>query len=441
MQQNHPKSVHLLDMQYRMHPQISAFPSREFYEGQLKDGQDMGQLRQQPWHRSTLLGPYRFFDVQGVQERGHRGQSLVNTRELDVALQMYERFSKDYRECDLQGKIGIITPYKAQLFELRNRFKARYGEGITDIIEFNTTDAFQGRECEIIIFSCVRASSTGGIGFMTDIRRMNVGLTRAKSSLWILGDSRALVQGEFWKKLIEDARARDCYTSGDILAKFRRPLEQNPNAPAPASGASTPAHASDSDVAMLDAPPPQPVKPSRPAEKPSPTRGAIPGFGAGNPPSVTPRPANAQGPVIHTSADRPRSADAKKRPLDGAGTSQPSAKRMANESHRSTLAGKFGQKPIKPPKAPKGPTDPSAMSVLGMTPPERPPPPPATSSAAAKTSSMNPPPNGPTSFDRQQQPNTQRPPAQAPPRNGPPANAPTGPRKKKSKPSFLIQRR
>jgi senataxin len=328
MQQNHPKSVHLLDMQYRMHPQISAFPSKEFYEGQLKDGQDMGRLRQQPWHKSTLLGPYRFFDVQGVQERGHRGQSLVNTRELDVALQMYERFSKDYRECDLQGKIGIITPYKAQLFELRNRFKARYGEGITDIIEFNTTDAFQGRECEIIIFSCVRASSTGGIGFMTDIRRMNVGLTRAKSSLWILGDSRALVQGEFWKKLIEDARARDCYTSGDVLAKFRKPLEQNPNAPAPASGPSTPAHTSDSDVVMLDAPPPQPAKPSRSSEKPSPTQGAIPGVGAGNPPPVTPRPANAQGPVIHTAADRPRSAEAKKRPLDGAGTSQPSAKRV-----------------------------------------------------------------------------------------------------------------
>ncbi|KAJ2971510.1 hypothetical protein NQ176_g7651 [Zarea fungicola] len=226
MQQNHPQSVHLLDMQYRMHPEISHFPSKEFYEGQLHDGQDMAGLRQQPWHRSALLGPYRFFDVQGTQERGRRGQSLVNTRELEVALQMYDRFSKEYSNCNLVGKIGIITPYKAQLFELRNRFKARYGEEITDIIEFNTTDAFQGRECEIIIFSCVRASSTGGIGFMTDIRRMNVGLTRAKSSLWILGDSRALVQGEFWKKLIEDAQARDRYTQGDIINMFRRPLER-----------------------------------------------------------------------------------------------------------------------------------------------------------------------------------------------------------------------
>ncbi|MCQ8811687.1 C-terminal helicase domain-containing protein, partial [Escherichia coli] len=78
----------------------------------------MVTLRQQPWHESALLGPFRFFDVQGVQERGRKGQSLVNTKELDVALQMYDRFSKEYSDCDLAGRIGIITPYKAQLFEL-----------------------------------------------------------------------------------------------------------------------------------------------------------------------------------------------------------------------------------------------------------------------------------------------------------------------------------
>lgn len=61
---------------------------------------------------------------------------------------------------------------------------------------------------------------------MTDIRRMNVGLTRAKSSLWILGDSRALVQGEFWAKLIQDAKARDRYTRGDVLAVLRKPTEK-----------------------------------------------------------------------------------------------------------------------------------------------------------------------------------------------------------------------
>jgi senataxin len=326
MQQNHPKSIHLLDMQYRMHPEISVYPSREFYEGQLQDGQNMGELRQQPWHKSLLLGPYRFFDVQGVQERGQRGRSLVNTKELDVAMQVYDRFSKEYHEVDLTRKIGIITPYKAQLFELRNRFKARYGEGITNIIEFNTTDAFQGRECEIIIFSCVRASSTGGIGFMTDIRRMNVGLTRAKSSLWILGDSRALVQGEFWRKLIEDAQARDRYTKGDILGMFRRPLEQAK----PGTYLTTPARiapaqkGSDHDVVMRDAPmAPPPPKPA-PAHTGSARPPPIPGLGGLGKPEVVPRSGGP--PVIHTG----KPAETKKRSIDGSDTNQqPMTKRVS----------------------------------------------------------------------------------------------------------------
>ncbi|KAI1181291.1 SEN1 N terminal-domain-containing protein [Nemania sp. FL0916] len=223
MQRNHPDDVHLLDTQYRMHPEISLFPSYEFYERRLVDGGDMANLRRQPWHQSELLGPYRFFDVKGSQEKGQRGKSLVNLEELKVAMQLYERFTLDYPEVDLKGKIGIITPYKAQLFELRDKFTRRYGEKITEHIEFNTTDAFQGRECEVIIFSCVRASPTGGIGFMTDIRRMNVGLTRAKSSLWILGDSRALVQGQFWNKLMENAKARNRYTAGDVLGMLKKP--------------------------------------------------------------------------------------------------------------------------------------------------------------------------------------------------------------------------
>lgn len=250
MQQNHPKSVHLLDTQYRMHPEISAFPSKEFYDGLLYDGDDMGRLRLQSWHQAKLLGPYRFFDVEGVQERGHKGQSLVNQNELAVAVQLVKRFQNDFPDIEHKGKIGIITPYKAQLFALRERFVGTFGQDILNQIEFNTTDAFQGRECEIIIFSCVRASPTGGIGFMTDIRRMNVGLTRAKSSLWILGDSMALRQGEFWNKLIEDARSRDLYTRGDVLGLLRKPSE----IVATGSSWSDYGNRKPVDVQMIDAP-------------------------------------------------------------------------------------------------------------------------------------------------------------------------------------------
>ena len=182
----------------------------------------MGPLRSRPWHQSELLTPYRFFDVQGLHQSAAKGHSLINVAELQVAMQLYERLTTDFRGCDLAGKIGIITPYKGQLREMKTRFAARYGNDIFSMVDFNTTDAFQGRESEVIIFSCVRASNKG-IGFLADIRRMNVGLTRAKSSLWVLGNSQSLVQGEFWNSLITNARSRNVYTDGDVLKLLERP--------------------------------------------------------------------------------------------------------------------------------------------------------------------------------------------------------------------------
>ncbi|KAG0651762.1 tRNA-splicing endonuclease positive effector [Hyphodiscus hymeniophilus] len=227
MQRNHPKDVHLLDTQYRMHPEISAFPSQQFYHSRLVDGPNMAQARDKPWHVSSILGPYRFFDVEGVQTKEARGHSFINVPEMNAAMALYRRLKADYGGYDFKGKIGIITTYKAQLIELKSRFARQYGDQIFEEIEFNTTDAFQGREREIIIFSCVRAKATGGIGFLGDIRRMNVGLTRAKSSLWVLGDSRSLQQGQFWNRLIEDAKARDKYTGGDVMGLFSRPTTRD----------------------------------------------------------------------------------------------------------------------------------------------------------------------------------------------------------------------
>ncbi|KAI2639346.1 SEN1 N terminal-domain-containing protein [Xylaria nigripes] len=399
MQRNFPNDVHLLDTQYRMHPEISIFPSNEFYERRLVDGSDMAKLRHQPWHRSQLLGPYRFFDVQGIQEKGHRGQSLVNVEELKVAMQLYERFTLDYPEVDLKGKIGIITPYKAQLYELRERFARRYGDKITQYIEFNTTDAFQGRECEIIIFSCVRASSTGGIGFMTDIRRMNVGLTRAKSSLWILGDSRALVQGEFWNKLIVDAKARNCYSGGDVLRLLKIPGAKLPPSTADShmqlSTSSEPqtqnfkgpghvseitsrrsSHASSTrsveDVVMKDAPPTKPAMsnkyktPQLPEtytliERNSGMGHTPSGFGGINErgePAVVPR-STSDRPIIHESGS--------KRPGEDLDVGK-SAKKVAKEAvGRMPPAIPRGVRvPVAGPRPMRRPQDPAAMAVLGI---------------------------------------------------------------------------
>ncbi|KAI8934922.1 hypothetical protein NX059_008591 [Plenodomus lindquistii] len=233
MQKNHPDDVHLLDTQYRMHPEISLFPSQTFYDGKLLDGGDMAALRKAPWHKSMLLGPYRFFDVQGQQEAAPKGHSLINMKEIDIAIRLYKRLTSDYPDYDFKGKVGIITPYKSQLRELKARFTAHFGPQAEEIIDFNTTDAFQGRESEVIIFSCVRASPAGGIGFLQDIRRMNVGLTRAKSSLWVLGNSQSLMRGEFWRKLVVDAKDRNRYTGGDVTRMLH---EHSSKYPAPKEG-------------------------------------------------------------------------------------------------------------------------------------------------------------------------------------------------------------
>jgi senataxin len=166
----------------------------------------MAKLREKPWHKDPILGPYRFFDVQGQQTSF--GSSLTNKMEIDAAMRLYNKLMDSCPTYDFKGKIGIITPYKAQFNAMKRQFQEEYGKGILDSIEFNTTDAFQGRECEIIIFSCVRASE-GSIGFLNDYRRMNVGLTRAKCSLWVLGNTRSLVNGKDWKAMIEDAQRRN----------------------------------------------------------------------------------------------------------------------------------------------------------------------------------------------------------------------------------------
>lgn len=256
MQKNHPDDVHLLDTQYRMHPEISIFPSKEFYDGRLLDGKDMAALRARPWHQSDILGPYRFFDVQGTQQSAPRGHSLVNIAEIDMAMKLFARLTTDCRGYEFTGKIGIITPYKSQLRELRSRFAQRYGDAIFDTIEFNTTDAFQGRESEIIIFSCVRASVGRGIGFVSDIRRMNVGITRAKSSLWVLGNTQSLMQGEFWAKLIIDAKNRGRYSGSEVLKLLQNPLfKMDPNFVSKRKNSSQPiVSLATSDVEMLDAP-------------------------------------------------------------------------------------------------------------------------------------------------------------------------------------------
>ena len=231
MQKNFKESVYLLDVQYRMHPQISKFPSKEFYNSRLKDGPDMAVLNKRPWHDIEAYSPYRFFNIKGQQIRNDKTQSLSNKIECRIILEIVEDLYRRFSNVDWSNRIGIISPYKEQVRLLKRTFIDRYGSLITKQVDFNTVDGFQGQEKDIILFSCVRAETHTGVGFLADIRRMNVALTRARASLWVVGSVDALVKNKTWRDLFNDAKDRNLVTEAYI--GFTRSLEggQTPSKP------------------------------------------------------------------------------------------------------------------------------------------------------------------------------------------------------------------
>lgn len=212
MQKNHPDSVHLLDVQYRMHPEISKFPSLSFYDSKLKDGANMLTKNERPWHKEYPLTPYRFFDIVGKHQKNELSRSLFNYQEAKVTLELVAKLMQILPDNKFKGRIGIISPYKEQIRVLKEVFRKKYGQNILNEIDFNTVDGFQGQEKEIIIMSCVRASETGNVGFLSDVRRMNVALTRARTTLWILGNAQSLRRNKVWNELLADAQQRNCIT-------------------------------------------------------------------------------------------------------------------------------------------------------------------------------------------------------------------------------------
>lgn len=212
----HP--VIMLNQQYRMHPDICRFPALHFYDGKLKNGYDKSR-KSAVFHETDALGPYVFFDiVDGRESRGKNSSalSLYNEFEAEAAVEVLKLFKKKYPLEFVGGRIGVVTPYRSQLYLLRSRFTQAFGSSLMAEMEFNTVDGFQGREVDILVLSTVRASEryTGinSIGFVADVRRMNVALTRAKLSLWIIGNARTLQANENWAALLKDTEERGLIT-------------------------------------------------------------------------------------------------------------------------------------------------------------------------------------------------------------------------------------
>ena len=201
--------VHLLKTQYRMHPSIREFPSTQFYAGELEDGPRMAAKTRRDWHKNPLFRPFVFMDVQGKEYQGN-GASWANDEEAAMVVALVRALVDGYPDLASGEKIGVISPYKAQVRNIRKRLTEALGAEKSKAVDVNSIDGFQGREKEVCVFSVVRAPTHGhGLGFVADERRINVGLTRARTSLVVVGSAKSLKGDKNWGGLVASARDRD----------------------------------------------------------------------------------------------------------------------------------------------------------------------------------------------------------------------------------------
>ena len=202
---NKPEVVSLLKVQYRMNDEIMRFSSDWFYGGMLQSAPEVK-------YRSILDfdTPIEWVNTEGMdcnEEFVGENYGRINKPEAELSIgQLKEYITKIGRERFLEERIdvGLISPYKAQVQYLRQLVrKDAFFKPYRSLITINTVDGFQGQERDVILISLVRANEDGQIGFLNDLRRMNVAITRARMKLIILGDASTLTKHAFYKKLYE----------------------------------------------------------------------------------------------------------------------------------------------------------------------------------------------------------------------------------------------
>ena len=219
--ENQPEAVTLLKVQYRMNDTIMKFSSDWFYHGEVESDESVK-------HRSVLdwEHPIQWIDgnemLQQVNEELQEEEKLnidfteqfigenhgrINKAEAELVLSTLKNYiDKIGGERFLSERldVGIISPYKVQTQYLRQQIRKREEfRPFRQVISVNTVDGFQGQERDIILISLVRSNENGQIGFLSDLRRMNVAMTRARMKLMIFGDKETLLHHAFYRKLIQ----------------------------------------------------------------------------------------------------------------------------------------------------------------------------------------------------------------------------------------------
>lgn len=194
----------MLNTQYRMHPGIAAFPSKQFYQGELRDAEAVKTLRPPagfdwPVGDGGKILPVAFVPTTGFDEQVTLdGTSKSNPEEAKAVMHALRNLI-DAGELKPEH-IGIVTPYRGQkeLIQKLIASEEQFGG-----VEVNTVDGYQGREKEMIVFSSVRANEDGKVGFLADWRRLNVALTRAKRGVVVFGSLTTLRNDPVWNSWID----------------------------------------------------------------------------------------------------------------------------------------------------------------------------------------------------------------------------------------------
>ncbi len=241
--ENKPRAVSLLTVQYRMCDTIMQFPNHEFYGGQLTSAPEVKYRGILDWDTavewidslpedsppalpvregaitfesrylsSSLIHSAPSLTGRAGGESGEFGESAsglsrLNYTEAELTLATLQRyFEKIGKERILEERVdvGIISPYKGQVRLLRRLLRQdKYWKPFRSLISVNTVDGFQGQERDVIVISLVRSNEQGDIGFLRDLRRMNVAITRARMKLIIIGDKATICRMPFYRRLAE----------------------------------------------------------------------------------------------------------------------------------------------------------------------------------------------------------------------------------------------
>jgi predicted DNA helicase len=209
----HPEAVTLLQEQYRMNEIISGFSSQEFYQNKLRAHPSVAQ--------HTLFAndkPLLFIDTAGCGfEEKREGSGLSNPEEAAFLLKQLSHYTKELLQFYTPANfptIGIIAPYRHQVEALKEAVATHPAlQPLLHAINVNTIDSFQGQERDAIFISLTRSNADSVIGFLSELRRTNVALTRARKKLVVIGDSATLSGFPFYADFIAYAQEHDAYVS------------------------------------------------------------------------------------------------------------------------------------------------------------------------------------------------------------------------------------